>query len=235
MSLLTNLKELNLYGLNKLEYPPKSFVGSTHKVIVYLRNKLRSRTDGMDCIQLMIVGNSEVGKRMFASRIYGKGFNYNNDIRVCVKEWEYRPNVTKRLFQFRSWIFKALEDYEATHHCFLSQRALYIFLFNLNDGIEGVREIIPWLKSISYIAPCSTLTMVGISNLDEPNDVGDIMQQAKVTVEEFVYNLGEVKFFTVEAKKPAQSIKSVLDSVHHHTVNFPFLEMGELKLVWYNL
>ena len=226
MSLLTQLEELNLNGLKRLKEPPKSSTGSVKECISYLQSKLRSYAGGKNCLQLIVVGDSDTGKRKFASTMFGKGFNYNNDIRVCVRDWEYRPNVTKRLLRFRTWIFKGLEDYQATHHCFLTQCSLYVLLFNLNDGCE----LESWYKSISHRAQYSALIVVGMSHLNEPNNICDvdiIMQKAK-TAAAFEYNyLESLGIFTIGVKNPVQNVKSVLHSVHHHAVNFPFLEMGK--------
>ena len=222
MSLLTKLEDLTLYGLKKLKYPKKSFAGSIHEFRTHLQTMLRSYAVGMDCVQLMIVGNSEYAKSRFTSRMFGKGFNYNNDIRVCVRELEYRPNVTKRLLQFRTWIFKALEDYQATHHCFLLQCSLYVVLFNLNDGCEGVYELKPWLRNISHQAPYSAVIVVGVSHLDEPDNIRDmdiIMQQAEMAVAAFAKNLESLGIFTIGVKNLAQNVKSVLNAAHHYAVN----------------
>ena len=222
MSLLTQLEELNLNGLRGLKEPPKSSVGSVKECISYLQKKFSGCTDDMDSVQLMIVGNTEIGKRRFASAMYGKGFHYNSDLRVCVRDLEYRPNVTKRLLQFRTWIFKALEDYQVTHHCFLSQRSLYVLLFNLNDGCESVYELKPWLKSVSHQAPFSALIVVGMSHLDEPDNIRDsdiIMQQAEMTVAAFANNLESLGTFMIGVKNVAQNVKSVLNAAHQYAVN----------------
>ena len=221
MSLLTQLEELNLSGLKRLKEPPKSSVGSVKESISYLRKKFSGYADGIYSIQLMIVGNTstEIGKRRFASAMYGKELNYNNDVQVCVRDLEYRPNVTKRLLKFRTWIFKALEDYQATHHCLLSQRSLYVLLFNLNDGVD---ELKPWLKSISHQAPYSALIIVGMSYLDEPDNIrytDFTMQQAEMAVAAFANNLESLGIITSEIKDLAKIVKSVLNATHQYTTN----------------
>ena len=230
MSLLRSLKELNLCGLKKLKDPPRSSLGSIHDCNLYLQQKLSSYSNGVDCIQLMIVGNSELGKERLLSRMYSKGFNYNTEVRVYVRDWEYRPNLTKRLFPFQTWIFQALEDYEVTHRCFLSQRSVYVLLFDLNDGSKGVHELKPWLKSISYQAPYSGLIAVGVSESEQPLEAQDsdlLMQQAEMAIAAFASNLETIGFFTIGTKKLAQSVKRVLDCIHQCAVNYPFFEMGK--------
>ena len=232
MSLLKSLKELNLCGLKKLKDPPRSSLGSIHDCTLYLQQKFSSYSDGVECVQLMVVGNSKLGKERLLSRMYGKGFKYNQD-RVCVRDWEYRPKITKSLFSFRTWIFKILEDYQVTHHCFLSQRSIYVLPFDLNDGYEGVRELKLWLESISYQVPYSALILVGISESEEPQDIHNndlLMQQAEMVVAAFAHNLETVGFFTVGTKNVARSVKSVLDCIYHCAVKFPFFEMGECHI-----
>ena len=40
------------------------------------------------------------------------------------------------------------EDYYATHQCFLSKRSLYLVLWNVNDGDDGINELESWLRNI---------------------------------------------------------------------------------------
>ena len=40
------------------------------------------------------------------------------------------------------------EEYHTTHQCFYSKRSLYLALFGLTDGEEGIEELEPWLRSV---------------------------------------------------------------------------------------
>ena len=43
----------------------------------------------------------------------------------------------------------SLQDvYHTTHQCFYSRRSLYLALFRLTDGEEGIRELDPWLRNV---------------------------------------------------------------------------------------
>ena len=59
---------------------------------------------------------------------------------------------------FRVWDFAGQEDYYATHQCFLSERSLYLLVFDLRDKIESLR---PWLDNLSARVPYSYVIVVG--------------------------------------------------------------------------
>jgi hypothetical protein len=40
------------------------------------------------------------------------------------------------------------EVYHATHQCFYSKRSMYLALFRLTDGEEGIEELEQWLRSV---------------------------------------------------------------------------------------
>ena len=40
------------------------------------------------------------------------------------------------------------QEYYATHQLFLTHRALYLAIWKLTDGEEGVRKLHPWLLNI---------------------------------------------------------------------------------------
>ena len=164
MGVLSNLQELKLNRLKRLQEPPKCRLSSAQQCVSYLQSKLDDYTAGQKCMQVMIVGNSGVGKSLLASRMCGKKLVGQVKSRVFINEWQYRPNITKQAFHFRNWIFESLEDYRTTHPCFLLQRSLYLLLFRLSlcDGVEGVCQLKPWLESISRQAPCSAIIIVGI-------------------------------------------------------------------------
>ena len=47
-------------------------------------------------------------------------------------------------FTFKVWDFGGQEDYYATHQCFLSTMSLYLLVWRLIDGEEGVAGLTPW-------------------------------------------------------------------------------------------
>lgn len=67
-----------------------------------------------------------------------------------------RPSI-----KFSTWDFGGQREYYATHQCFLSHRSLYIAMWKVTDGEQGVNQIEPWLLNIQARAPDSTVIIVG--------------------------------------------------------------------------
>ena len=45
-------------------------------------------------------------------------------------------------------LFLWQDIYHTTHQCFYSRRSLYLALFRLKDGSDGVNELEPWLRNV---------------------------------------------------------------------------------------
>ena len=76
-------------------------------------------------------------------------------------------------FTFRVWDFAGQEEYYATHQCFLSERALYLLVWDLTEGKDGVWGLKSWLDNLTvrisspYVAIVGTkLDLVQCENLD---------------------------------------------------------------------
>ena len=227
--MLTKLEELNLNGLKRLKEPPKAFTSSPQNCISYLRNKF---SDGSHCIQLMVVGDPGSGKHTLVSRLQNRelGIRHECNSRIYVNEWECRPNITKRVVHFRTWIFNSLEDYTSTHNCFLLQRSLYLLLFNLKCGSKGIHEVKVWLESITHEAPYSSVMVIGthkdeMSHEDYHN--GDfLLQQAKMVAAVYENKLESIGLFQIELKRSATQL---LDNIHSYAVNYPLLQLERGK------
>ena len=169
MGKLKELTALNLKGLKDLNDPPKNYHHDAADCIRYLRGKLLG-SKGYYRMKLMLVGKQNCGKTTLVARLQGKECGNESTVGVDVSEWEYKTGLGKK-FSFSIWDFGGQEEYYATHQCFLSERSLYLVLFNLKDGDAGVEELTPWLNNLSLRAPMSCVLIVG-THLDEilPNE-----------------------------------------------------------------
>uniref|UniRef100_A0A1X7UH02 non-specific serine/threonine protein kinase n=1 Tax=Amphimedon queenslandica TaxID=400682 RepID=A0A1X7UH02_AMPQE len=85
--------------------------------------------------------------------------------------WKYRKDlepsyrgkksVPLRSVTFYTWDFGGQEEYYATHQCFLSNRSLYLVIFNVCDGEDGIDSLELWLHNIQARAPESPVIIVG--------------------------------------------------------------------------
>ena len=165
MGKLKELNSLNLKGLKDLDDPPKSFHRDPVDCIRYLREKLLGAKSYYR-MKLMLVGKQNRGKTTLVARLQGRDCGNESTVGVDISEWECKPSLSKRPFYFSTWDFGGQEEYYATHQCFLSERSLYLLLFNLKDGDAGVQELSPWLNNIALRAPMSCVLIVG-THLDE--------------------------------------------------------------------
>ena len=166
MGRLSNLTKLGLQGLKYLRDPPRNVQRDARDCVHYLNSKLRS-ANKFYRMKLMLVGKQDRGKTTLVARLQGNEIVGPNQstVGVDVSEWNY-GGIGKRKFQFSIWDFGGQE---AIYQCFLSERSMYLLLFNLKHGEKGVEELKPWLDNIVLRAPRSCIIIVG-THLDEVED-----------------------------------------------------------------
>ena len=238
MGMLTDLVKLNLNGLRDLKDPP-TMLFSTNRgpgdCIHYLRNKLHENANGSHSMQLMIVGNVNRGKSTLVAKLHGKKLPRNQNTRVNIHEWKYKPNFIKRVLNFRIWDFSSLTSYRATHPLLLSQSSLYIILYNLKCGSNGVHEIKHWLDHISKVY--SNVIIVG-THLDEiPSEekyeVDLIEQQVEMLMAAYERKVHTAGIFSVSLKGNSKNFNDLLKCIYQHALsNPPPLEGEYIALVF---
>ena len=74
--------------------------------------------------------------------------------------WRYRKDLepdqrgkrksgkTMKSVTFYTWDFGGQEEYYVTHQCFLSTRSLYLVVWDVERGEEGIEQLGPWLHNI---------------------------------------------------------------------------------------
>ena len=161
MGRLQSLKTLDLDGLDHINDPPKNIRNDAKRCIAYLNQKLRS-TRGYYRMKLMVLGECETGKTTLVAQLHGKDVKkgYRQSTVVDVREWRFSPQVGKKTFTFNIWDFGCRKVYYATHQCFLTERSLYLLLWNITREENGIRELKPWLDNIALRAPNSKVIIV---------------------------------------------------------------------------
>lgn len=66
---------------------------------------------------------------------------------------KFVPSVTskrskKNVFKYHAVDKPFSDQYHATHHCFYSQRSLYVAVYNMKHEKKGLDELDPWLRNI---------------------------------------------------------------------------------------
>ena len=175
-------------------------------------------------MKLMLVGQANRGKTTLVAILQGKDCGNEATVGVDVSEWWYRPSFGKKKFQFSIWDFGGQEEYYATHQCFLTERSLYLLLFNLKHKEEGVQELRPWLNNIALRAPNSLVIIVG-THLDEVNDeeraeVDQILQSAGALAITYKNKLKIAEILPVGLAGRIENIGLLKDAIYTHAANY---------------
>lgn len=223
MGRLSNLNRLHLRNLKDLNDPPRNVQRNTHDCIRYLNSKLRC-AKGFFRMKLMLVGCANRGKTTLVARLQGKDCGNESTVGVDVSEWQFRPGLGRRIYHFSIWDFGGQEEYYATHQCFLSQRSLYLLLFNLKEGVEGMKELRPWLNNIALRAPKSCIIIVG-THLDEVKDderdeVFKLLGKVGELAGEYNNQLNIVEIMPVGLKNRLEHIGTLKDAIYNHASNY---------------
>ena len=223
MGRLSYLSHLNLSGLKNLNDPPKYLHKDCRDCIRYLNSKLRSAR-GFYRMKLMLVGCANRGKTTLVARLQGKEYRDESMVGVDVSEWWYRPSVGRRAFHFSIWDFGGQEEYYATYQCFLSQRSLYLLLFNLQHGDKGVEELRPWLNSIALRAPRSCVIIIG-THLDEVPDeergeIDALLHRVGTLAASYNNKLQIVEVLPVGLKNRIENIGLLKEAIYNHAANY---------------
>ena len=157
---LTNLRRLELDG-NPLKSPPPEVVKQgIQAILAYLRDLPTAEKQWVS--KLILVGEGGVGKTSLVKRLKDNSFDSNepttHGIRVEDVSMAHpsEPAVTMHL---NAWDFGGQQIYHATHQFFLSERSLYLVVWNARLGWEQ-GKLDYWLDSIKARAPESPVLIV---------------------------------------------------------------------------
>ena len=223
MGRLGNLNRLYLRNLKDLNDPPRNVQRDTRDCIRYLNAKLRC-AKGFYRMKLMLVGCANRGKTTLVARLQGRDCGNESTVGVDVSEWQFRPGLGRKIFNFSIWDFGGQEEYYATHQCFLSQRSLYLLLFNLKKGENGIQELKPWLNNIALRAPKSCIIIVG-THLDEVKDnerdeVFKLLNKVGELASAYSSQLNIVEIMPVGLKNRLEHIGTLKDAIYNHAANY---------------
>ena len=220
MGQLSSLFELKLNGLNDINDPPKSIQKDTVSCIRYLNNKRRC-PQSFYRMKLMLVGYANRGKTTLVACLQGRKCGNESTVGVDISEWSYRSSISRPTFHFSIWDFGGQEEYYATHQCFLSQESLYLLLFNLRHGREGVKELQSWLNNLALRVPQSCVIIIG-THLDEMRNenVGNLLAYVNTIAEPFQNRIQIVDVLAVGLKNSIKNVSTLKNAIYNHAANY---------------
>lgn len=156
------LKELSLEG-NLLPIPPEIIwrKDEPEMIIKYYQDQLSQKTQLLNEAKVILVGEPSVGKTSLVQRLCGDEFDDHQTQTkgINILEWNIKIKEDEEI-KLNIWDFGGQEIYHATHQFFLTQRSLYILVFDTRDNEEQNR-LEYWLKIIESYGGQSPIIIVG--------------------------------------------------------------------------
>uniref|UniRef100_A0A1X7UGT6 non-specific serine/threonine protein kinase n=1 Tax=Amphimedon queenslandica TaxID=400682 RepID=A0A1X7UGT6_AMPQE len=223
MGRLQNLIKLVIDGL-KLRDPPRNVQRDARDCVRYLNSKLRS-TRRFYRMKLMLVGKQNRGKTTLVTRLQGLDVSINQStVGVDVSEWHYAGGLGRRKYQFSIWDFGGVEKYYATHQCFLSERSMYLLLWNVQHGEEGIQELKPWLDAIALRAPRSCVLIVGthldcVEESDRP-EVDKLLGKVAELAQTYQNKLLVPEVLAVGLMNRLENIRTLREAIYNQATEY---------------
>jgi GTPase SAR1 family protein len=160
ISQLTNLVEIDLYKNPLTSLPPEIVSQGTRAILAYLRGQLKAATRQW-VSKMLLVGQGGVGKTCLLRALRGEPFASQETTHGILIRSLALPHPTQAdaTMQLMAWDFGGQEIYHATHQFFLTNRSLFLLVWNARHGYEQGR-LYQWLDTIHALAPDSPVLLV---------------------------------------------------------------------------
>nr|6XAF_A Chain A, Leucine-rich repeat serine/threonine-protein kinase 2 [Homo sapiens]6XAF_B Chain B, Leucine-rich repeat serine/threonine-protein kinase 2 [Homo sapiens] len=138
-------------------------------------------------MKLMIVGNTGSGKTTLLQQLMKTKKSdlgmQSATVGIDVKDWPIQiRDKRKRDLVLNVWDFAGHEEFYSTHPHFMTQRALYLAVYDLSKGQAEVDAMKPWLFNIKARASSSPVILVG-THLDVSDEAQRAACMSKITKE----------------------------------------------------
>ncbi|GGU83059.1 hypothetical protein GCM10010260_14720 [Streptomyces filipinensis] len=172
------LRELTVLGLhdNPLTSPPPEVVAAGTQAVVTFLAETQADPVRQWSSKVVVVGEGRVGKTSLLRALRNEAHNPNEDsthgltVGTLDMPHPHPPageDVTMRL---STWDFGGQEIYHATHQFFLTDRSLFLLLWDAQIGWEG-SKLHYWLDMIKARAPQAPVVLVATHLGPRPPDL----------------------------------------------------------------
>lgn len=169
-----NLSFINLAGNDRLADPPREIVeNGTDAVLDYLRGRLDPTSTPQWTSKLIVIGEAAVGKTSLTRALAGEAVRADepqtHGVRTTALEFDHPKTKDVRL-RLHTWDFGGQQIYHATHRFFLTDRALFLLVWNCREGYSK-GQMRKWLQAITARAPSSPIILVATHSDEHPADL----------------------------------------------------------------
>lgn len=149
--------------------PPEIISQSPLEVINYiLRYQNDTEKIEVNESKMIIVGQGGVGKTCLLNRLKNDKYDETASTEgIAIEPWEFETGGKK--YKLNIWDFGGQEIYHATHQFFLTNRSLYIFVWDARQEEEYGR-IDYWLHTIESFA-CNSPIIIVVNKCDSRNSI----------------------------------------------------------------
>uniref|UniRef100_A0A8B9CZR0 non-specific serine/threonine protein kinase n=1 Tax=Anser brachyrhynchus TaxID=132585 RepID=A0A8B9CZR0_9AVES len=185
MGRLSKIWDLPLEGLH-LNFDFKHVGCKARDIIRFLQQRLKKAVP-YNRMKLMIVGNTGSGKTTLLQQLMkckrSEFCSPKATVGIDVKDWiiQGKGKMKKELI-LNVWDFGGQEEFYSTHPHFMTQRALYLAVYDLSKGQAEVDAMKPWLFNIKARASTSPVILVG-THLDVSDEKQHKACMSKITRE----------------------------------------------------
>lgn len=174
----------NSFQVNKYKYhylAPDQLIRAQEpqRIVRYLRQLAAGPTKPLHEAKVLVVGPGGHGKSSLIEYLragtFEKGKNSTDGIKVS--SWKVSLESEEGDLRLNVWDFGGQEIQYATHEFFLTERAVYLLVFQPRDDMATAQGLYHWLDLIHLLAPNAPV-IVALSKQDEyeghVNDAGDL-------------------------------------------------------------
>lgn len=197
--------------------PPEIISQSALEAINYIvRYQNDTKKIEVNESKMIIVGQGGVGKTCLLNRLIHNKYDETVSTEgIAIKPWEFR--LENKKYKLNVWDFGGQEIYHATHQFFLTNRSLYIFVWDARQEEEYGR-IDYWLHTIESFAFNSPIIIV-VNKCDSRNNIKQL--DLKGIKEKFPQVIDS---FNVSCKKNIE-IDHLRNVIEEETVKLPLMGM----------
>uniref|UniRef100_A0A8C4KVI0 Leucine-rich repeat serine/threonine-protein kinase 2 n=1 Tax=Equus asinus TaxID=9793 RepID=A0A8C4KVI0_EQUAS len=224
MGKLSKIWDLPLDEL-RLNFDFKHIGCKAKDIIRFLQQRLKKAVP-YNRMKLMIVGNTGSGKTTLLQQLMKTKKSdlgmQSATVGIDVKDWpiQIRGKRKKDLI-LNVWDFAGREEFYSTHPHFMTQRALYLAVYDLSKGQAEVDAMKPWLFNIKARASSSPVILVG-THLDVSDE-----KQRKACISKITKELLNKRGFPairdyhfVNATEESDALAKLRKTIINESLNF---------------